>query len=63
MIEFVLMEKHEFEVGKVPDVREGFEIVFGEVELDEIGAAPEGGYFEGEGGVKNEKFEGTGVLD
>lgn len=63
MIEFILMKKHELEIGEVTDVGEGFEIVFGEIEFDEVGTAPEGGNFEGEGGVKNEKFEGAGVLD
>lgn len=41
MIEFILMQEHELEVGKVAYKGEGFEVIFGEIEFDKIVALVE----------------------
>jgi hypothetical protein len=40
MIEFILVKEHEFEIIKIANIRKCFEIVFGEIEFDKVGAPP-----------------------
>jgi hypothetical protein len=51
------------EKPEVSEEGEGLDAVFGEVELDEVGALRESGYFKGEGGVQDEELEGLVVGD
>lgn len=55
--EVVIVYEDDFEGAEVSEVREGGEVVVGEVELDEVEALGEGRDVDGEWSMQNEQFE------
>lgn len=57
------MDEHELEGEEGSQVGEGLQVVFGEVEFDEVDAEMEGVDLERVGGVEDEELETVGLRD
>lgn len=59
----VLMDECDPEKAEVSEEGEGLDVIFGEIEFDEVEALGEGADFEGEGSVEDEQLEGLVIGD